>query len=292
MTLALRLLLLPSLTLLLAGCQQAYFRALNAGIAAKPVTSEEFEPVLHLSVDIYAPERPRSNAPVVVFFHGGTWRDGSRADYRFVGEALAARGVLVLIPDYRKAPTHVFPAFMLDAAAATAWAHQNARRLGGDPTRLFLMGHSSGGHMAALLGTDARYLARWKLRPRDLAGVIGLAGVYDFLPSRERIVRQAFGDESAWPSSQPGNFADGDEPPFLLLHGGSDRRVRKSNSERFAARLRERNDPVELRILPRTGHIALVNGFRSPRFSTVLEETLPWIKSAPPLSPGTANGRH
>lgn len=287
-----RRLLLPTLVLLLAGCQQAYFRAINAGIAARPVVSEIFDPALRLSVDVYAPERLRPRAPVVVFFHGGTWRDGSRADYRFVGEALAARGVLVLIPDYRKAPRHVFPAFMLDAAAATAWAHRNAGRLGGDPTRVFVMGHSSGGHMAALLGTDARYLARWKLRPRDLAGVIGLAGAYDFLPIRERIVREAFGDESAWPSSQPGNFADGDEPPFLLLHGASDRRVRKSNSERFAALLRERNDPVDLRILPRTGHIALVNGFRSPRFSTVIEETLPWIRGAPASLPGTANGRH
>lgn len=287
-----RRLLLPTLLLLLAGCQQTYFRALNAGVAAHPVVSEMFDPALRLSLDVYAPEQPRPGAPVVVFLHGGTWRDGSRSDYRFVGEALAARGVLVLIPDYRKAPRHVFPAFMLDAAAATAWAHQNARRLGGDPARLFVMGHSSGGHMAALLGTDARYLARWKLRPRDLAGVIGLAGAYDFLPGKERIVREAFGDESAWPSSQPGNFADGDEPPFLLLHGASDRRVRKSNSERFAALLRARNDPVELRILPRTGHIALVNGFRSPRFSTVIEETLPWIRASPASPPGTANGRH
>lgn len=272
-----RLPLLAALCLLLAGCQQAYFRVMNTGVPDIPVTSEVFDDALRLSVDVYAPAAASSPAPVVVFIHGGTWRDGSRSDYRFVGEALARHGVLVLIPDYRKAPRHAFPAFMFDAATATAWARRNAARLGGDPARIFVMGHSSGGHMAALLATDARYLARWNMRPRDLAGAIGLAGVYDFLPITDRLVRQAFSDEAAWPSSQPGNFADGDEPPFLLLHGASDRRVHKGNSERFAAHLRRLGDSVQLRILPRTGHIALVNGFRSARFSPVLEETLPWI---------------
>jgi acetyl esterase/lipase len=86
-----------------------------------------------------------------------------------------------------------------------------------------------------------------------------------------------FPDRTRWPETQPVNFVDGDEPPFLLLHGGSDRRVWESNSVRMAELLRAAGVPVTLKIEPRTGHIALVNGFLSPRFSTALDDTMAWI---------------
>jgi len=109
------------------------------------------------TLDVYAPRDARS-APVVVFFYGGGWETGSKAMYRFVGAALAARDVVVVIPDYRLHPEVRFPAFMDDAAAAVAWTRANAADFGGDPRRLFLMGHSAGGHIAALLALDPEYL--------------------------------------------------------------------------------------------------------------------------------------
>src|SRR5580692_7121358 len=77
-------------------------------------------------LDVYAPAA--AAAPVVVFFYGGGWESGSKDMYRFVGAALAARGVMVVIPDYRVYPEVRFPAFMNDAAAAVAWTHANAAR--------------------------------------------------------------------------------------------------------------------------------------------------------------------
>jgi acetyl esterase/lipase len=265
----------------LAGCQRAYFHALNAGLPDAGVQSVEFDPADALSLDVYRAQGASGPVPVVVFFYGGTWRDGERDYYRFVGEALAREGVVVIVPDYRKAPAHPFPDFMLDAAKAAAWAKAHAADYGGDPARVHLMGHSAGAQMVALLGTDARYLEREGLRPRDFASVIGLSGPYDFLPIRERKVRDVFPDPKAWPQTQPVNFVDGDEPPFLLLHGGSDRRVWKQNSVRLGELLQRAGEPVRVRILPGTGHIAMVNGFRSPRFSTVLAETLAWLRETP-----------
>src|SRR5690349_1063944 len=96
---------------LLAGCQQVYFRGLNLGEGeGTPVV---FDATNGLSLDLYRPGGPAATggAPVVVFFYGGSWTSGKREYYRFVGNALAQRGVLVLIPDYRKAPEHPFPAF-------------------------------------------------------------------------------------------------------------------------------------------------------------------------------------
>jgi acetyl esterase/lipase len=268
--------------LLLSACQPAYFKVLNAGVDPGTSNSSIYDAEHGLSLDVYPARNATGPAPVVVFFYGGSWQSGRREYYRFVGEALSARGVVVVIPDYRKAPQFVFPAFMHDAAAATAWTIRHAAELGGDPSRVHVMGHSAGGHIAALLGTDARYLARWNVRTRQLAGVIGLAGPYDFLPIVDPSLKRVFGAEADWPDSQPVNFVDGDEPPFLLMHGGSDRRVWPMNSEHLAARLDQHGETVSLRIIAHTGHIGLVNGFYSPRFSPVLEETLAWINQAKP----------
>lgn len=272
----------------LAGCQQAYFKAINAPSSeARPLT-EAYDARRGLSLDVYPARATHGPAPVVVFLHGGSWQRGRREYYRFVGHALSSRGIMVVVPDYRKAPRNRFPAFVEDAAAATAWARAHAAALGGDPARLFLMGHSAGAHMAALVGTDRRYLEPWGLRPTDLAGVIGLAGPYEFDPSLDpRIEKRVFGGVEEWVRTQPVHFVDGDEPPFLLLHGRSDRRVWAANSEILARRLRKAGRPVTLKLLPRVGHVGLVNGFYSPRFSPTLEETVDWMRERQPVIAGT-----
>jgi len=278
---ALPLLLAMSLALLASGCasvQPLYFHALNSAVPVVGTSTVVYSPQHAQPLDIYPARDASGPAPVVLFFYGGTWRDGHREYYRFVGESLSRHGVLVLVPDYRKAPADPFPAFMEDAAMAAAWAKQHVAEYGGDPSRIHLMGHSAGAHMVALLATDPRYLAQQQLQPRDFASVIGLSGPYDFLPITERKVRRVFPDRARWPETQPVNFVDGDEPPFLLLHGASDRRVWESNSIRLAELLRAKHVPVTLKIEAKTGHIAMVNGFRSPRFSPALAETLDWIQ--------------
>lgn len=272
-----RIALLLATMAVLAACQPAYFRVLNARVDGDAPHTRVYDAGNRLALDVYPARGGSGNAPVVVFFHGGTWHNGRREFYRFVGDALSAHGVVVVVPDYRKWPGHAYPSFMQDAATATAWTLRHASELGGDPGRVFVMGHSAGAHIAALLGTDARHLARWNLRPRQLAGVIGLAGPYDFLPMKDRRLKRVFTDPALWPESQPVNHVDGDEPPFLLLHGGSDRRVRPRNSQRLAELLQAAGQPVTLRIVHGSGHIGLVNGFYSPRLSPVLEETLRWI---------------
>lgn len=259
----------------LCGCQQAYFRALNLGV--DDGRTVQFDSDHQLSLDIYRPAGAGSGAPVVVFFYGGSWQSGERAYYRFVGQALAKRGVMVVIPDYRKAPDHPFPEFMRDGAKAIAWARANAAASGGDPSRLFLIGHSAGAQIAALLATDARYLGVHGMRPRDLAGVIGLAGPYDFLPLTDPAVMQALGPSSGWKDTQPINFVNGDEPAFLLLQGVADKRVDPGNAPRFAARLRENGVPVSVTMVPGVGHVGMINGFYSSRWSPALEDSVRWI---------------
>ena len=193
-----------------------------------------------------------------MFFYGGRWQDGNRRQYAFVGKALAANGIVAVLPDYREYPAVRFPAFVEDAARAVAWARQHAQALGGDPSRLYVAGHSAGGHIAALLGTDARYLRAQGFAPRDLAGVIAIAGPHDFLPITEADIAGIFGPPERYPDSQPVNFVDGDEPPFLLLHGSDDDLVRPRNSVSLAERLQAAHEPCELKLYPGIGHIRIL----------------------------------
>lgn len=274
-------------SLLLGGCADLFFAG-AARLAPAPDVDVRsaivFDPQRGLSLDAYIPAAAASH-PVVVFFYGGSWESGKRRWYRYVGEQLAAHGVLTFIPDYRKFPAVRFPAFMHDAARAVAWARAHAAEFGGDPARLFVMGHSAGGQIAALLATDPRYLDAVGLRPRDLAGMIGVAGAYSFLPFVDDEAA-IFGDDARGRhDSQPLNFVDGDEPPMLLLHGAEDDEVAPDNARRMAQRASADGDVVRLRLYPGVGHNAILLALARGRRSQVptLTDTLAFI--AAPAAP-------
>ncbi|MDE2007285.1 MAG: alpha/beta hydrolase [Rhodospirillales bacterium] len=215
-------------------------------------------------VDVYAPAAAEAPAPVVVFFYGGGWEEGERTMYRFLAAGLAKRGVLTLVPDYRLYPEVGFPAFMQDAAAAVAWARGRVNRFGGDTGRIFLMGHSAGAQIATLLALDPRYLDGAGVPRGQIAGVIGLAGPYDFLPLRTPVLRAIFGPEQTWPDSQPIRFVTKAAPPMLLAAGSADRVVAPGNTLRLAERLQAADVAVEVRLYRGLGHRALIGGFATP----------------------------
>jgi acetyl esterase/lipase len=226
-------------------------------------------------LDVYRPAAAHAGTrPVIVFLHGGGWVNGSKKQYRFVAEALTSRGYLVVVPAYRLYPIARFPAFVEDAAQAVAWTRKHAAEFGGDPQRLFVMGHSAGAHIAALLNFDERYLLAVGGERSWLSGFIGLSGPYDFLPLRDPILQEVFAPESQYPLSQPVNFVDGTESPTLLLHGRADGIVWPINSEHLAAKVREHGGRVEERYYDGMSHggtlAAMSVYYRSRR--TVLDE--------------------
>jgi acetyl esterase/lipase len=220
-------------------------------------------------LDIYAPSHPDGKAPVVVFFYGGGWEDGSRGMYRFVGATLARNGIVAVIPDYRHYPQVRFPGFIEDGAKAVAWTRTHAMRYGADPARLFLMGHSAGAQIATLIALDRRYLHAVGVDPQAIAGVIGLSGPYDFLPLKSATLKAIFGLESRWPRSQPINFVTAAAPPMLLAAGTADETVDPGNTKRLAARLRQEGDEVEEHLYPGVGHELMIGAFAWPLAFTV-----------------------
>lgn len=214
-------------------------------------------------VDIYSP-RNAKDAPVVVFFYGGRWEKGKKADYRFVGEALASHGYVAMIPDYRVYPELKFPTFVEDGAQAVRWAREHAHEYGGNPGRLFVMGHSAGAHIAAMLALDGEFLARVGGSREWLSGMIGLAGAYDFLPFTDDDIKAIFGPPERYAQTQPINFVDGHNPPILLLHGKTDTTVYPKNSINLAARIKEKGGQVTTIIYPVMSHVRIVACMAAP----------------------------
>jgi acetyl esterase/lipase len=276
-----RLFLVALGTLLLSGCQSALFSVVNARQPSAGVVARQnivFDPVHRLSLDVYSPPDAHG-APVVVFFYGGSWKSGKRQWYRWVGQALAARGIVTVVADYRQWPAVRVDGFMHDSAEAVRWARDHASEVGGDSTHLFVMGHSAGGHIAALLATDGRWLHAVGMTPRDLSGFIGLAGPYDFLPLTDDDFIDMFGhtaDQQA--RSQPINFVDGDEPPALLLQGETDGTVKPSNALSLQRRYEAQGEHVEVKLYPDTGHMGVLFGLGTGKHKApVLDDVVAFI---------------
>ncbi|MCG2592258.1 alpha/beta hydrolase [Ramlibacter sp. XY19] len=216
-------------------------------------------------LDVYLPLAPRSKPPLVVFFYGGAWTRGDRAAYRFVGEALASRGAAVAVADYRLSPQVRWPEILQDCAAATRWVFAHAEALGCDPARIFLMGHSAGAYNAAMLALDPHWLAGQGLRPAQLAGWVGLAGPYDFLPITDADSRVAFDWPNTPPASQPITHVAPGAPRALLLAARKDGTVNpERNTLGLAARLQAAGVPVRVQVFDRVGHATLVGALARP----------------------------
>ncbi|HEU0133986.1 MAG TPA: alpha/beta hydrolase [Allosphingosinicella sp.] len=215
-----------------------------------------------LKLDVYSPRsaaaRPR---PVILFFYGGSWNSGRRQPFAFAARALAAKGFVVLVPDYRLVPEVRYPDFLKDCAAAVRWARRNAGTHGGDGERIVLTGHSAGAYNAAMLALDPGLLGPDRAAIRGFAG---LAGPYDFLPLDDPATIGAF---DGWPrpdETQPVRHAGPGAPPALLLHGAEDVRVRPRHSRALADRLRSAGGDVRLKLYPRLGHVGILTALALP----------------------------
>jgi acetyl esterase/lipase len=273
------LLLVP---VLFSGCRTSAFLVANA-----PTEFDRIERYPDLAYgtdprqrsDIYAPRRAQ-NRPVVIFWYGGSWTQGSKASYRFVGTTLAERGFVAVLPDYRLYPQVTFPAFDEDGARAVAWVEQHIKEFGGDPRRIVLMGHSAGGHTAAFLALNHDFLRKFGADPGAIAGFVGLSGTYVLVPDTDTL-RATFPPPYTEKDWQPIWFVDSHAPPALLLHGLSDTEVFPQEARDLDEALIRNHTRVELHLYPHRGHGATVASFAPVlRWDTpAVEETVRFINS-------------
>lgn len=277
-------------TVLLAGCSGTAL--INAVTPADSYTLRgglSYGPLPRQEADLYIPkgEAPAGGYPLVVFFYGGTWNSGDRADYRFVGEAMAARGVMTLVADYQLYPTVSYPEFLRDGALAIRMAFTQAPAWGADPDRIFLLGHSAGAYNAAMLALDTRWLGELQLSPDRLAGWGGLAGPYDFLPVVNPEARPVFHFPDTPTDSQPINHVNGRQAPAFLAVARDDELVNpQRNTGHLADRLRAFGTPVTQVSYDRVSHLTLIGAFARPlRFlAPVLDDFVRFLEQTGPRS--------
>jgi len=230
-------------------------------------------------LDIYVPNQAAAGHPVIVFYYGGSWQEGSKDDYLFAGQAFASKGYITVIADYRLYPDVYFPTFMTDVAEAFAWTHKHIATYGGNPRNLFVVGHSAGAYNAIMLTLNRQYLAAAGGNDTWIRGAIGIAGPYDFLPMTDPKIIDLFSKEPE-PLTQPITFARPNLPPLLLLTGDKDTDVSPRNSANLTERLHSMGDEVHLIIYPGVAHIgialALADGFRDR--APVLEDVSAFIE--------------
>jgi acetyl esterase/lipase len=220
------------------------------------------------TLDIYIPDLAKlrnTKMPVVIFFYGGCWGGCTTFDksyYQFVGQAMTSKHFIAVIGNYRRYPEVTFQGIIKDSQQIVTWVKQNIAQYSGDPNRLFLMGHSSGAHLAAMLTVDKNQLDPKTYQ--SIKGFIGLAGAYDFLPLTAPYQKVLFGPVEKYPESQPINFVSGTEPPVLLLHGHRDKITVPENSINLSKEIKKMGGLSYLKIYKDMNHTDILSALALP----------------------------
>jgi acetyl esterase/lipase len=285
-TLAVTAVVLGATALLAACAPLTTLNALTPSDTHTRTTGVAYGPLPRHQLDLYRPAAaaPPGGWPVVVFFYGGSWNSGERADYKFLGEALASRGVMTLVADYRLYPEVKYPDFLQDSAQALAYGLAQAGTLGGNPKRVFVMGHSAGAYNAAMLALDTGRLQGAGHAPTELAGWIGLSGPYDFLPIVNPDVKPVFNHPDYPSGSQPIDFAKAGAPRTFLGAARKDALVDpQRNSVGLARRLEAAGVPVTLKLYDRVNHVTIAGAFAAPLrwLAPVLDDVVAFVEATP-----------
>ena len=220
-------------------------------------------------LDIYQPKRPAGQSttgqsnPVVIFVYGGSWQNGSKAGYGFIGHSLAQAGYTTVVIDYRLAPKYRYPAFVQDTADAIAWTYRNISQYGGNPQQLFVMGHSAGAFNAITAVNDQRFWRTTGVPDQAVLGVIGLAGpyAYDFTTdSTRKVFPVGAHPDQIMPDRHPRPHA----PAHYLLTAQRDRVVYDFNTDRMQAALQSVGVPVQVGVVPKVGHASMIVAMATP----------------------------
>ena len=216
--------------------------------------------------DVYLPE-DAENAPMILMMHGGAWTFGNKQSAlgMFQARYFTDQGFIFIAVNYRLAPAHPFPAQQEDTAAAIAYFHAHAEEFGGDPDKMFLMGHSAGAHMAALTAIDPDYLRAFGLSPGIIKGVVAMdSAAYNLARTGSdgdipEFYHSTFtsDDVDVWTAASPTLQVEEttDIPPFLLLY--VNRAVSPSRAKELAEALNSAGHAAEARLVKKRNHKSL-----------------------------------
>ena len=213
-------------------------------------------------LDVYLPDTKADSLPVLMFIHGGYWAVGSKDTLGFMAPAITSLPAILVCPGYRLTPEAKYPQPVEDCRAALKWVYDNIADYGGDPNRLFIGGHSAGGHLAAMVTLQRDLLLSASLPENVVKGCFPVSGVYDVFDSpperRDPFVNSL---EEAREAS-PLNHTHGNNTPFFMVIGENDFPNLRNQFPMMSVALKAQAGPVETMEMPGLNHfeISLANG--------------------------------
>jgi acetyl esterase/lipase len=207
-------------------------------------------------LDIYTPKGLK-DFPVVFFIHGGTWSSGDRKMYANMGQMFAKQGIGVVVISYRLSPAVTHPAHIEDVAKAFAWTHANIAKHGGRADRIFVAGHSAGGHLTSLLAANPDYLKKHGLSPKNIRGIIPISGVYDIPAGMFPKIFPGTIDELKNASPLKNLTAGG--PPALVMYADMDYAGLDALAKLYSAKLSELKVPTKLELINNRTHVTIIS---------------------------------
>lgn len=247
-------------TLLSAACSPTHMlTTLTPSQGVSVVRDLTYGPDLRQKLDIYRPSKAGPH-PVVVFVYGGSWQNGDRAGYGFVGKRMAQAGYVTVVIDYRLAPKHRYPDFVQDTADAIGWTYRHVAQYDGNPMQIAIMGHSAGAFNAITAVDDAWFWQSTQVPDQAICAVIGLAGpyAYDFRTDPTKI---AFPPDGKPDAIMPDRVARKGAPSHLLLIAQNDTVVGRFNATKLQARLQSQGVPVVVKEVPKVSHSTMIAAF-------------------------------
>lgn len=235
------------------------------------------------ALDLYLPAKLVSNAPVVLFIHGGSFLEGDRSDYGFVARSFLSEGAIVAVMSYRLTGDGVhFPAQLDDVKTAMAWLYAHAAEHGGNPENMILSGHSAGAILAAGAGVDRAWMDEVGM-PRDaLKAIVGISGKYRLGPGEKlfaNYVPDATSERLASPILQIG-----DPAPLFLLGVGSTETAYLDPTIHFFRTLRDHEICASLYVAADRDHQQILEEF-AQQSSPLMADIRPLLQMFRATSP-------
>jgi acetyl esterase/lipase len=211
-------------------------------------------------LDVYHPANA-TKAPVLMLIHGGVWKQGHKRVFAEPARRFAESGLVVVCPNYRLSPAVKHPAHAEDIAKAFAVVAESATKWGGDPQKIVVAGHSAGGHLAALLATDDRFLKAHQRKASDIRGTVGISGVYAIRPT-EGFTHAFPADAESCRDASPMTHVNVNTCPMLLVHADRDLPFMKAAAEQFAETLKKAKRTVTVREIAGRDHHSIVSAMK------------------------------
>jgi len=261
-----------AILLLMAGCASEKYR--DIAFLPNELKPSKNEPKLN----VFTPKDSAAKVPVIIFIHGGNWNRGDKDTYVLMGRNFAKKGIVAVIPDYSLSPEANYDQMTNEVAAAIAWTKANIEKYNGDANRVFLMGHSAGGHLAALAVMNPKYGVEPGLIKglilNDAAGLDIKQHLEQFPPGKKYDYAKTWSnDPDIWKTASPIYYLNAGTPPIYMYTGRKTFDMIALGNERFLAEL-QKVQPNAKRQFNNKNHFSMVIQYffgKSNRFRETID---------------------